>query len=1026
MFPLSGLDKVADVSEQFETNFRHFQKQGVPSPLVAALRKQFLVPLALAGVRKWVNSTLQFGPPIILNFFLAFLEDRASGVVGSDQDWKGYVWIIGLFALLTVRTLVENSYFHRVARVGFQVRTAISTAVYKKALRLSPIARQENPVGQIVNLMQLDASRLDSVCLQLNVIWDGIYQIIGYMVLLIIYIGPSALAGLATMLLLIPLNFIAMRAIGMIRRRISGIQDNRIKVTNEVLQGIRAIKLCSWEGFFTRKLFKLRDSELHQIKRYAVQHAVNSTLMNTAPILVSVVTLIVFAATNGDFSASRVFTAISVLNSLRFPLMFYPMVITQVADAKVSIERLSRFLAQPEVDDVLKIEDSSSDLPQDPEVVHNTPIPSVAENKNLPAHDEELTAATYVTPELREINALPRGDVAIQMRDATFYWENPETRVKRLFKAEEEKYEKALKERKKKGKKFQGDLTPLTPPNIDKIPPISPVLHRVHFTIPKGQLWAVIGSVGSGKSAMCSAILHELYTSTGSVSVSGSIAYVSQIAWILNTTLRENITFAAKNPKLVTEDWYQTILDASHLRADIATLPAGDMTEIGERGINLSGGQKQRVAIARAAYSQADVYIFDDPLSALDAEVGKGVFDHCIKGVLQNKTRLLVTNALQYLSQCDGIIMLRTADADKGISSSVAAVGTFNDLMKNHTPFREMMEDYGHQEEAKGAAAVKESKAAVIDAEPAKPVSNALITAEEKAEGAIAFSVYWRYFSAGGPVLWAITMLLIGFALSQASMLVSQWWVTYWSSDSSYIVHDVGFYMGIYAAIGVSTSVFTFIRIIQLAFTAIRSSRALHKSLLMTILAAPMSFFDTTPMGRIVSRFSKDTASVDQELPNTLGMLATCIFSVVGTLVAIVFATPWFALIILPLTLVYLQVMKYFRNVSREVKRWESITRSPVYAHFSETLGGLPIIRAYKLQNMFAASNERYLSRNVGAWYTLKCCDRWLSIRLEILGNVMVLAAGLLSVGTIASNARGSTAGLAGFSLSYAMVSLTK
>lgn len=229
--------------------------------------------------------------------------------------------------------------------------------------------------------------------------------------------------------------------------------------------------------------------------------------------------------------------------------------------------------------------------------------------------------------------------------------------------------------------------------------------------------------------------------------------------------------------------------------------------------------------------------------------------------------------------------------------------------------------------------------------------------------------------------------------------------------------------MGIFVVLGIATAVLAFGRVLIMAYMGIKASRYLHSTTLATVIAAPMAFFDTTPLGRIISRFSKDMDSLDQQLPNQLGTLWMCIFFIVGTLAAIIFATPWFALVVIPVAVIYVQIMNYFRNISRETKRFDSITRSPVYAHFSETLGGLSVIRAYALQGFFAHQNEDKVAANVSAWYTLKSCDRWLSVRLEILGNMIVLAAALLAAGTAVQSYRteGTAAGLAGFSLSYAM-----
>jgi ATP-binding cassette subfamily C (CFTR/MRP) protein 1 len=1068
LFPLSGVDDPAVISATFERLLKKHYEAGHPQPVNAAIREQFWAPMAKAGVVKFFNSSIRFSAPIFLNFLLAWLTSAPKVGADATKDYEGWMWACVLFVSMCLGTLAENNYFHRVVRVGYQIRMAITTAVYRKSLRLSPMARQETPVGKIVNLMQVDANRLDTFCMQFHVVWDGLYQIAGYMVLLGIYIGPSALAGLAIMVLLIPLNFATMVNMGRIRRKAVKHNDQRIKVTNEALQGIRSLKWYHWGTAFVDRLNAVRNLELSAIKEYAIAAAVNSTVMQTAPVIVAVVTLLVYSGVGGDFSASIVFTAIAILNNLRFPLMFYPMVIQSLSDAKVTLERLNNFVSQPEVESYGRkalTEDGATATTANAAAVV---IDAVADGE---AVGFKPKTETFLSASAAACLAMAPEDTAVYVKNATFYWEKPSDRKTRLDrKAAEDKAakEKAAKEaaKKNKGKKpaaapptASSSTTPTSP--VASPVAVGPVLDNLSLAIPKGQLWAVVGSVGSGKSALCSAILGELAKVQGDVQVNGRVAFVTQTAWVLNTTLKNNITFAGDayadasrdgSSAKVRDTLYQKVLDVCQLRSDIEVLPAGEDTEIGERGINLSGGQKQRVALARAAYSGADVYICDDPLSALDAEVGAKVFDECLCGLLKDKTRFLVTNALQYLSRCDGVIVVGQDSSGVG---RIVSMGKFDELMQNVPSFRAMIEDFGHHSsgdkddkekekekqegtDEKEAGGNKSSSKNIArnksfamaaasgdkgNASATAAAGKTLMTVEEKNEGAVSSAYYWRYIAAGGSLAINIPVLFLAYTVNQGSQLVSNYWITYWSSDSSYARHDMGFYMGIFVALGVASAIFAFMRVLVMLYMGVRASRTLHAELIRTILRAPLSFFDTTPTGRLLARFSKDMDAIDQQLPTTLGMLGMCLFFIVGSVAAIIFATPWFAIAVPPLAFIYVRIMNYFRNVSREVKRYDSVTRSPVYAHFSEALGGLPVIRAYGLQQLFARENEKKIATHISAWYTLKSCDRWLSIRLETIGNIIVLLNALLAVGTaVASDrAEGTAAGLAGFSLSYAL-----
>lgn len=1113
LLPLSPDDLPTLVSGLFEAHLNRLVMAGDPTPVTSAIKAQFWTPFVAAGVLKFFNSASRLLPPIFLNQLLQAIA-KTSADPNSPSAKEGWVWVVVLFVVLMVGTLLENAYFQAVGRIGWQVRTAITSTVYRKSLRLSPVSRLDTPVGQIVNLMQLDATRLEAIALQLHVSWDGLFQIVTNMVLLGFYIGPAALAGLATMLLLIPLNFMSMISMGKWRRMISKENDTRVKITNEILQGIRAVKFYAWETFFEKRIGQVRAKELAALRGYAVQNSVNSTLMSVAPVIVAVVTLIVFAASGGTFTAANIFTAIAVLNQLRFPLMFYPMVISQMADARVSLERLNKFIAQPEVPDRVKTVTASPSTAVDVDGVSaaataaSAPAPAPAPEPEAPSPPSIAILGASVLA----ANTLPLAQVGVRVSKGSFFWEEATAHAERVvrkaaekasadLKKEKEAATKALAEakREKKPAEFirleaatlagvelrekaataaakiaakaaltKGPRAPVPPPAVPQVP----VLRDLNFTIPKGQLWALVGPVGVGKSALCAALLGELAPAPGTgVIVAGRVALVSQTAWVLNATVKQNVTFAgdahaggggaahtgfdapSTPASCKNEDLYLRVLDACCLAPDLAILPAGDATEIGERGINLSGGQKQRVSLARAAYAQADVVVLDDPLSALDAEVGRAVFERVIskEGLMAGSTRLLVTNALQYLALCDGVVLL----GPDGGTGRVIAAGHFDELMASSGAFREMLESFGHSQaggsgeaeaeadtveetaesKGKGGAVVAGSGAAKVAAgadavgdspviaAAVKPTAGKLMTEEEKKVGQIATEYYYRYLRSGGS-LWAIIPLLaLSYIVNQLTQLASQWWLTFWSSDVSYQRFSIGGYMGIFAALGVAAAIFSFTRVITMMLVGLSASRKLHAVLLTSVVSAPLVFFDTTPVGRLLARFTKDMETIDTALPATFGMLWMCIFFVIGTIAAIIFAVPYFAIIMVPLMTVYYMSMLYFRNVSREVKRFDAITRSPIYAHFSETLGGLPVIRAYGLSAVFGAASEARVTDNITAMYTLKTCDRWLSVRLETIGNIVVLSASCLLFGTATQTQRaeGSAAGLAGFALATAM-----
>lgn len=1065
IYPLPSSDKAGVLADTFGVLFQSARDAASPSPTKTALIAQFKRPMMISGVYKLVNSTLQFLPSFLLAALLNSLEP------GADHT-MAFVWAALLWLALSAKTVAENQYFHRTIRVSWNVRSTVTAAVYRKALKLSPTARGDVPGGKIVALMSADTSRLEMMCTQAHVLWDSVYQILGYLILLIYFLNwGTALAGFLVILLLTPVNAFLMMLAGKYRRQVVKHNDERTKLVNEALQDIRVVKLYDWISAFTGFIAGARAEEMAALRRGISIRTLSAAVMQTAPAVVSVVTLLVFSATGGEFTASRVFAALQVLGALRFPLMFVAMAWHALVEAKVAVKRLDAFLQMPEVESFLE----------------------------RPAGDEQ--------------------EAAVEIKGGKFAWESPEAREARLAQAAVLVADKAKLEQDAKptplpatpaqADEEQGtedatvavlahgasagadDDAALAGKPAEEAEPAEQqdgeaehqdgsaiVLEDISIRIPKGQLWAVIGGVGVGKSALCAALLGEMHKEQGSVGIAGSISFAPQQPFVRSASLKGNIVFAGQaaaagvvraqhvTPEQaaelanapIDEAKYEQVLRACQLGPDIAALDNGDLTEIGERGINLSGGQKARVSVARAAYAGADVVLLDDPLSALDAEVGAALFAQCIKGAMASSTRLLVTNQLNLLPQCDGVIMLDKASP--GSPATVAVQGTYDECMR-HAAFSELMHEFGEQQaqeqsaEAAGsqtadqvsdlgdvvleqalerresigrnragttasrAGSVK-SKQGGEQAAPAAPGKGNLVTTEEKAVGAVPLSVYVDWFRASGP-WWVLTLavILVLFAAGHAGMLMSTFWVAEWTDSPK---SEYGHYMVVYVIINLSVAVVSYVRIQLLNMAALRSSKRLHARLLHSVLNAPMAFFDTTPVGRILSRFTKDFDLLDTQLANTLGMLILMLFLTIGTLASVTFATPWFAVSLPLLGWLYVRTLRYFRNLSREAKRLESISRSPVYAHFGETLGGLNSIRAYGLESAFAAEAERRVDTNVSLWYVVKSSDRWLSIRLESLANLVVLLCGMLvAASAYSGSSRDNLAGLAGFAMSYAL-----
>ena len=394
-----------------------------------------------------------------------------------------------------------------------------------------------------------------------------------------------------------------------------------------------------------------------------------------------------------------------------------------------------------------------------------------------------------------------------------------------------------------------------------------PTLDKINLKVTKGKFVAVVGSVGSGKSSLLSAMLGEMERCSGSVNITGDaqMAYVPQQAWIQNATLKDNILFG----KDLDQKKYRRVIKACALKQDLLTLAGGDSTEIGEKGINLSGGQKQRVSLARAVYSDADLYLMDDPLSAVDSHVGKHILDEVLSsktGLLHNKTRILCTNSLFVLPDVDYIVVLK--------NGRITDYGTYDELMAQKGDFAELITQYTTNgvtdDESVGTESGPEfrNRASTVEKLTDDKENKSKLMEVERAEtGNVKLAVY-KKFAQAMSMFWTVS-ILVGYACSNAANIGSSFWLSDWTADPT-VKQDNGYRLGIYGAIGMTQAVAICYAWVAIVSGTLLASRTLHGKLLVRIMHAPMHFFDTTPLGRIINRFSKDIDILDTTMQLTL------------------------------------------------------------------------------------------------------------------------------------------------------------
>eukprot|EP01130_Rhizamoeba_saxonica_P014094 TRINITY_DN6105_c0_g1_i2.p1 TRINITY_DN6105_c0_g1~~TRINITY_DN6105_c0_g1_i2.p1 ORF type:complete len:864 (-),score=163.95 TRINITY_DN6105_c0_g1_i2:58-2649(-) len=493
----------------------------------------------------------------------------------------------------------------------------------------------------------------------------------------------------------------------------------------------------------------------------------------------------------------------------------------------------------------------------------------------------------------------------------------------------------------------------------------------------------VVGSVGSGKSSLGNAILGEMKRVSGKIRITGSIAYVSQEAWILNETVKDNILFGLEYDP----NKYNTILKAVCLDQDFESLPAGDMTEIGERGINLSGGQKQRISIARALYSDRDIYILDDVLSAVDVHVGRHIFTHALANLLKKKTILLVSNQLHYLPHADNVIVME--------NGFISEQGPYEELISQNGHLFDMMNGKGIEKED---STESEEQVETTMGTKSKKVGS-LTTAEEKDEGNISKDVYWFYIKYGSIFIFFCCLFVD--VLYAGSNVASSIWLQYWpqdyikrnisyynSSDPNRLVpRPQGFYIGIYAAFNFSEALFTALVLVFILKLCFKASIRLHKDCISSTIKAKISFFDTTPVGRVISRFSTDFTYVDIQMAGLVWLTLTAFFVCLATLVAMTLGAVYLWIAVPPFAVIYYKFQAYYRKSSIELQRIESLSRSPVYSQFSETLAGVSTIRAYSLENKFIEDNQFKIDDHNADYFAQLYCTSWFGLRLDMLGT---------------------------------------
>ncbi|KAI8807295.1 P-loop containing nucleoside triphosphate hydrolase protein [Cladochytrium replicatum] len=974
-------DKLAD-SIPVDDGEAYNPPKGIDPLDASYYKKHFFMSMLRTFQYEFLLGGFFYALQTILTSVTPVLLSQALTAFGAGDYTRAYLWVFGLFCFQLTGSFSISQVQRLTVQAGIGFKGLLINTIYRKALRLSPAARQGvYPNGRLSNMISADATTIEFFGTFCHDTWAIPIQIVIMSALLVYYVGAAGWAGIGFMILS---QFFQGYIAGLIARFEASVlkaADNRVKIVSEMLNAMKIIKLFALEKVFSEKISKAREAELQQIWNATTMNAVFYGLTAIIPSLVAVVTFVVYYVLGNPLTPAIIFPAFSLINLLRVPLLILPQVVTLLIETNIVFNRASRLLAAPE-------------LEWDPNYHPTSEEPKIA---------LRVKNAWFVWDEWVDTGS--PSDLNAEEEDSMW-----KLFVNKLFKRGEKKAERQAKEKEDESGKDKAESEGET--ETEEKRKFRFRLKDINLDIPRGKLTAICGPIGSGKSSLLSGIIGEMRKTSGSVDIyANQLTYVPQQGWLQNDTIEHNILFGNEMEK----GRYNQVLEACALDKDIAILSDGDQTEIGERGVTLSGGQAARVNLARAVYSlkgSEDLIMLDDPLAAVDAHVGRHIFSKCIRGYIEGTTRVLVTHSLNVLPFCDRIIYME--------DGWVKEQGSFSELMSiEGSGFANLMNEYGavaSSEEEGGyldKVTKKEEKADkedVVVEDDGKNAPAQLMVVEEREEGAVALRHYLLYFSyAGGyPLVFIFVFLL----LTQGTRILNDYWIVWWT-NSFFVGQPAAFYMSVYAVLGVAQAVFGVSYAIIVIVAGIRASRSLHQRALAAIFRSPMSFFETNPLGRILNRFSRDVYEIDRWLSNSIRAALNLWGNAFGVLVLIAYAVPPIIGIFVPIAVLYYFALRFYRNAARELKRIEAIQRSPLFAHFGESLTGMSTIRAYRSTERFIEVHQKYLDQSNAPTILRYLVDTWMELRGETFMAVIVLMTGIFGILTRINSS------LLGLALSY-------
>ncbi|XP_013177157.1 PREDICTED: probable multidrug resistance-associated protein lethal(2)03659 isoform X1 [Papilio xuthus] len=935
----------------------------------------------------FIDASIRLSIPMCLEGLINYFSPSHAGVTTNEA----YLYALGVVGFMAMSASMIHPMLLWLLTMSMKIRVACCSLIYRKLLRLDLTTggkASEGLAGHVVNLLTTDAQRFDMASLfMVDLVRTPIESVL---IIYLMYrqIGVATLIGVSFLLLFIPLQGYLGKISSKLRRQTAVRTDNRIRLMNEVIQSIEAIKMYAWENAFVRIIGQARKKEMNVIKKMSWLRAVMISCVKLNTKVAIFLSIISFLSFQNELTASKVFVIFSYYDILKYTLVdFLPLAITFTLEAYVSVKRMQEFLLLPEVDN------------QD-----NVNLINIEESK-VPALSNGVFekigngGQTYIKSEsnLEHVKA----NVLVSFKQYTAHWRNVDDET--------------------------ADGKQLALADID-------------LDIKPESLTTVVGVVGAGKSTLLQAMLRELVPSSGTLHVRANIAYAAQDPWLFDASVRQNILFGQE----LDLRRYKQVIKCCQLKSDLDILPHGDKTVVGERGSTLSGGQRARVSLARCVYQQADLYLLDDPLAAVDAKVAQAIYEECVRGFLRDRAVVLVTHHVQYARHADNVCVMRDA--------RIVAQGTYQELKSGVAEFEKLKEMGERVEEQKQkqkagyekhesivypAAAIVEqvdiskndnihklrSQRSMSEASQLSfnmDLDNHMdpkYEGESQNKGSVDSSVYLAYIKSGGSVA-SMLLLFALFLLAQVFYSSCDVWLKEWvnleEKNSAYNsvrrnytnassaapppdfqdIPDNYFHLTrnecvyIYGSLIAICIFFTGNKLIVFYNTCIKASITLHDNMFRGVTNAPMWFFHHNPSGRILNRFSKDMGQVDTLLPVALVDCLGFFLEVVSILVVVCLVNWWLLLPTAVVAFLLHLLRNLFLNTSRELKRIEAIARSQSLNQAAATVSGLTTIRSCgsrqrvlarefdKLQDLHSCAWTLVLNTNraFGFWMDMVCC----------------------------------------------------